>query len=120
MATELQPEEEQQFQSWIRGLPWHSEFVAKYGEEPDLNTPVYDYRGAWKAGVVPERNKYDGNMYHWSSQFKSADHPTMWMERFMQATGVDPQSLGLNDEGSAMEFLDSEDYRRFRSVGGGR
>ena len=95
--------DEAKFQQWIKALPWYSEFRAKYGEEPNLNDPQYDYRKAWKAGVIPQKNPYD-NMYHWSSKtpsgewLKSADHPTAWMEKFMEKYGYDPQSRGITKE----------------------
>lgn len=60
----------------------------------------YDYRGAWKAGITPERYEHD-NRQHWPSatsegkMLKSPAHPTAWMEYFMRATGTDPNDLGL-------------------------
>jgi hypothetical protein len=96
--TKLSPEEEEKFQTWIKSLPWHNEYIATYGEEPDLNTPMYDYRGAWKAGEEPQRNPNDQNMYHWSSKFKSPEHPTMWKEEFMKKFGFDPDSKGITKD----------------------
>ena len=90
--------EELRFQLWIRKTPWYSEFVRNYGEEPDLDTPQYDYRAAYKAGIEPQKNKHDG-LYHWPSSLpdgtmlKSEDHPTMWKELFMRKYGVDPDAL---------------------------
>lgn len=115
--TSLSPEEETKFQGWIRGHPWFTEFKQQWGEEPNINAPEYDLRGAWKAGIEPIRYKYDRkplaneqgiydevNAYHWPSQFKSEDHPTMWMEKFMQRFGYDPNSKGISKE-KGLEML---------------
>jgi hypothetical protein len=96
------------FQRDIRVHPWFTEFTKRYGEEPNLNDPDYDYRSAWAAGIRPEIYKHDGT-YHWSSSLpngqmlKSENHPTAWMEHFMRATGTDPNDLGLKskEEGDA-------------------
>lgn len=87
---------EAEFQNWIKSLPWYSEFQRDFGGPPDLNDPQYDYRAAWQTGVSPEKYQYDQNRYHWPSQFKSEDHPTMWMEKFMQMFGVDPNAVGVD------------------------
>lgn len=105
-AMQLSSEEEAEFQNWIRALPWFSEFVEHFGEEPDLDIQDYDYRGAWKAGLSPSRYEHDNNRYHWPSQFKSPDHPTMWMEDFMRATGKDPNELGLKSKEEGVAYLD--------------
>jgi len=102
--------EEMLFQSWIRSTPWFSEYVKEYGEEPNLNTPDYDYRSAWKSGEVPVRNKHDIKLnsqtgyippkegrYHWG-RFKSKEHPTYWKELYMQKHGVDPDDIGITKE----------------------
>jgi hypothetical protein len=103
--TTLPAEEEAKFQQWVRALPWHSEFVQQYGSEPDLDTKDYDYRGAWKAGIEPQRYKHDQNRYHWSSQFKSPEHPTMWMEHYMRSTGVDPSEVMRNPSDTELEYF---------------
>jgi hypothetical protein len=113
--------QEAMFQRGIRGTPWFSEFKSEYGEEPNLDAPEYDYRGAWKEGVRPERDVYDPSLaqvmtaqmrgsapagrHHWSSVGKSEDHPTMWKEKFMQLDGRDPDSLGLPDAQAASRYL---------------
>jgi hypothetical protein len=89
--------DELKFQLWIRQLPWFKEYMQTYGEEPDLNDKNYDYRSAYKAGIAPQINKYD-NRYHWSSEFKSTEHPTYWKELFMKLTGRNPDSLGISQE----------------------
>lgn len=106
-----QPNDEEQFQAWIRATPWFQEFKSQYKEEPDLNTRDYDYRAAWKAGIKPERDPYDGNRYHWPSSLptgqmlKAPDHPTAWKEGFMRHTGQNPDALGLRDQGQADQWL---------------
>ena len=88
--------DEGEFQKWARGLPWFGEFRERYGEEPNLNDPLYDYRAAYVAGVEPQRYGYDGGSYHWPSEFKGEGHPTMWMEKFMVETGMDPNEVGID------------------------
>ena len=58
-GTKLTEGEEQKFQSWIKALPWYSQFKERYGEEPNLNDSQYDYRAAWKNGVIPQINLHD-------------------------------------------------------------
>jgi hypothetical protein len=92
--------EERNFQKWIRTTPWFQEYVKEHGEEPNLDIDEYDYRAAWKAGVVPERDPYDKDRYHWPSvtpegrPLKSKDHPTAWKEKYMQEFGVNPDAIG--------------------------
>jgi hypothetical protein len=96
--------DEQGFQNWIRNTDWFKEFVKEYNEEPDLNTSDYDYRKAWLSGIVPERDPYDKNRYHWASStdsgemLKALDHPTAWKEYFMRDYGQNPDSLGITKE----------------------
>lgn len=95
---------EKQFQTGIRQTEWFKEFVKQYGEEPDLNTPDYNYREAWKAGIRPERDEHDGGRYHWSSSLpngrmlKGDNHPTLWKELYMRKTGVNPDAVGATIE----------------------
>ena len=104
--TKLGQKEEAEFQDWIRQTPWYPEYKLKYREEPDLNTSVYDYRGAWKAGAVPQKNPND-NMYHWPSKFKSEEHPTFWKEIFMRKFRIDPDSIGVTKE-QAFNLIDKK------------
>ena len=102
--TKLTPSEEKDFQQWIKKTGWYQEFVKEYGESPDLDIEEYDYRQAWKSGVVPERDPYDKNRYHWPStdpsgkMIKSASHPTAWQEQYMQMTGENPDAAGVTKE----------------------
>lgn len=104
--------DEDRFQQHMRGLPWFSEFKQQYGEEPNLDAREYDYRGAFNAGVEPERYPYDENRYHWPSMsptgapLKAPDHPTMWKEHFMRETGLNPDAVG------ARSLSDVERFRR--------
>ena len=97
--------EEAEFQKEIKKTGWYKEYVKEYGEEPNLNTPDYDYRAAWKAGVRPVRDPNDKNRYHWSSSnpetgemLKSKDHPTAWKEEYMRKTGKNPDEVGVTKE----------------------
>lgn len=93
----LGEQDEEQFQSWIRETPWFKQFFQEYREEPYLNTPEYDYRGAWQAGVEPQINKHD-NRYHWDGRFKSETHPTKWKQDFWEKYGFDPDDKGVTQE----------------------
>lgn len=105
------PDDEALFQNWIRGTDWFKEFKNQYNEEPDLNTKDYDYRAAWKAGIMPERDPYDQSRFHWPSSLpdgqmlKSANHPTAWKEYFMRDTGINPDALNLKSAEDAANFL---------------
>jgi hypothetical protein len=112
-TASLAPEEEDQFQKWIRSTDWYKEFNKEYKEEPNLNTPEYDYRAAWKAGIQPERDPYDKNKFHWPSSLpsgemlKSSSHPTAWKEQFMRQTGQNPDAIGLQSPQDADMYLKS-------------
>ena len=100
--TKLSPQDEKLFQDWIKATAWYQEFVRDYGEIPDINTRGYDYRGAWKAGIRPERNPSDQNRYHWSDfggnqRMKSLYHPAAWAQYFMDQFHINPDDLPEND-----------------------
>jgi hypothetical protein len=78
---------EQQFQEGIRETPWYKEFVAKYGEAPNLQDPNYNYREAWDAGVRPNVRDPNDQMLHWSSQFKGPNHPNRIVDGIDTITG---------------------------------
>jgi len=84
----------------VRRTKWFQQFSKKYGEQPNLNDPGYNYRAAWKAGLRPQDVKDDPEMQHWSSvtpsgeSLKSRSHPTAWKEDYMQMTGRDPGEPG--------------------------
>jgi len=97
--------DEKSFQSGIRGTKWYKQFVDKYGEPPDLDSKDYNYRAAWKAGVRPQDYEHDAEMQHWASttgkgeSLKATNHPTAWMEDYMQVTGSDPhEPVDMNPE----------------------
>lgn len=108
--------DEEKFQSEIRETEWFKEFTQEYGEEPNLDDPDYDYRAAWAAGVRPERYEHDGGKFHWPSNtpdgkpLKSENHPTKWMEDFMQKTGKDPNELGIKSKEEGEKYLNSEPF----------
>lgn len=111
MGLKLSESEEKQFQEWIKNTGWYKEYVQQYNELPDLNTKVYDYRKAWKDGMIPERDPYDNNRYHWGSvtksgeMLKSVDHPTAWKQYFMEETGKNPDELGIKSQADAEKLL---------------
>ena len=98
--TVLPPEDEAKFRQDMAEKPeyktWSDSFRQRFGEQPNLNDPQYDYRGAWQGGIVPQPYAPDQGFPHWPSalpsgqMLKAPDHPTAWMEHFMQQFGVDP------------------------------
>ena len=86
------------YEEGIRATPWFSEFKAKYGEEPNLNTPDYDYRAAWAAGARPTVRDPGDQLLHWPSQFKGASHPNRFVNGVDTLTG-DLQNAGYSDLG---------------------
>lgn len=98
--TQLDPNSEQRFQREFRASPFFTEFVQRYGEEPDLNGD-YDYRLWWLDGMRAERSPYDGTLHGPSKTksgrwLKSPDHPTAWKEHYLQQYGVDPDAVQAN------------------------
>ena len=101
------------FEAWIR------EYMMRYGEPPELRTSKtdYDYARALLNGIQPARYEIDG-MYHWPSrledgqQLKKQNHPTRWMEDFVQAFGWNPQGL-IGERLLAEDAIESgQSYRK--------
>lgn len=98
--TRLPPAQENAFMRDMYFAPgyrdWRRDYMNQWGEAPNLNDPGYDYRGAWAANLPPQPYVPDGGHYHWDSQtpagkdLKAPDHPTRWMQTFMDTYGVDP------------------------------
>lgn len=113
--TRLAPGDEARFQRDMRTgqdyREWFDQFTRKYGGEPSLDDPEYDYRAAWRAGIRPAPYEHDGGAYHWASalpggaMLKGENHPTAWMEHFMRATGRDPNDVGVKSPQEAEAFL---------------
>lgn len=101
--TALPPEMESNFQRDMQFAPgmsnWRRGFQDRFGEAPNLNAPDYDYRLAWLRGAAPQAYQYDQGMPHWPSvtpqgeDLKAPNHPTRWMETFMQNFGADPYAV---------------------------
>ncbi len=72
---------------------WQNAFRSRFGEMPNLNDPQYDYRGAWQGGIAPRPYAPDQGFPHWPSalpsgqSLKAPEHPTAWMEHFVQRYG---------------------------------
>lgn len=112
--VKLTADEEKKFQRDIKSSDWYKEYIKNYGEAPNLDSKDYNYRAAWKSGAKPERYAPDDNKYHWPSttatgeSLKSLNHPTGWMEDYMQLTGKDPSESYSMSESQAKkmkEFL---------------
>ena len=105
--TGLNPRQEEVFQRSIQASPWFEQYTELYGERPNLNTPDYDYRQAWKSGVQPEMAQ-DGT-YHWPAVdregvlLKGRSHSTLWKEWNARGQynprGQPPRGRGLLDIG---------------------
>jgi len=101
--TKLSPDEEREFQSWMKSNPsvlqWKKEYKEQFGEDPEIDKSDYDYRKAWKEGLSPAPDEYDDNKMHWSSStssgelLKQEDHKTLWKEFFMRKFGTNPDKL---------------------------
>lgn len=121
-TTKLTETEEKEFQKWLSGTKWFQDMHERVKAEEGRDIPAkallssvvgpdsdYDYRGAWKSGVGASAYEYDGQM-HWPSAsgdgriLKSPNHPTAWMEFFMQENGIDPNALGLSTYEKALEW----------------
>lgn len=91
------PQHEGDFQTYMAFDPgvrqWRNAFSNQYGEQPQIDSdPSFNYREAFLAGNGPKGYAHDV-VPHWSSTGKGADHPTAWMNDFMQKFGVDPNDL---------------------------
>lgn len=111
--VKLTAEEEKKFQQDMKSSDWYKEYIKNYKEAPNLDTKDYNYRAAWKSGVKPERYAPDDNKYHWPSEtpkgesLKALNHPTAWMEDYMQLTGKDPH------EGQGMTESQAKKMKQF-------
>ena len=113
--------DEEEFQKGIRQTGWFKEFVAEYGEEPDLDSDDYDYRKAWAAGSRPGRDPNDGDRYHWDSSLpngemlKGQNHKTAWKEYYMRATKKNPDEVGATK--ADWDRMEAEGFEQgFRKV----
>jgi hypothetical protein len=63
---------------------WYGDWAKKSGMNPNPDDPqhFYDYRAAYKAGVVPPE---PGG--HWPSTFKKEGHPRMFINGVNTKTG---------------------------------
>ena len=104
----LPPDQEAQFQTFMAFDPnvraWKNSFQNRFGEPPNIeNSRDFDYRKAWQAGEAPHPYAPDGGMPHWGSAGKSDDHPTAWMNTFMQQFGVDPMTIQPHEVTPSMQ-----------------
>jgi hypothetical protein len=118
--------EGQLYQSRALNSPFVNEFTQDWGEAPRFQDPRYDLESALRqqsiSGDVFGRDTYDPRTndanfsrmamgeplqgrIHGDSRFKATDHPTMWMERFMQLSHQNPEDLGINNPSDAGRWL---------------
>jgi len=107
--------ERQRVISEIRKTPWFSNYVRKHGREPDLSDNAdYDYFTAWTSGARPDKTG------HWPSYtadgkpLKMEGHPTLWKTRFMDVTGIDPDSLGIKNEQEGQVYIQRQRVKKAR------
>lgn len=76
------------------GRAWFDSFA--FDDPPQLTGSDYNYSEAARQGAWPKPYAPDGGRYHWPSvapngaPLKAPNHPTAWMESFMQRYRVDP------------------------------
>jgi hypothetical protein len=102
--TKLNPQQEIEFQNWFKGLPWYAQMTKDTGQMPNMNDPMYDYRGAFAAKMGPDETG------HWRSvnpetgrPLKNPKHDTWWKEEFVTQQG------GANTDQPNQEVIDMVD-----------
>lgn len=115
---EIGPEAEQEFVNWLASLPAVQEQADR--EDVDIETLVrrmaqddlYDYRGAWLAGVEPHQTI--GGDWQWpaltgdgSRWLMSPADPQSWRTAFGAYTGRPPEDVGVHSEEEADAWLES-------------
>ena len=111
------PQHEQDFQTYMAFDPgvrqWRNAFQTRFGEQPRINDdPTFNYREAYLAGNGPKPYANDRGFPHWQSTGKAADHPTEWMNRFMQQFGVDPNDVQPHQVTPQMQQFMSQELQR--------
>jgi hypothetical protein len=83
---------------------WRRGFMDDVGGPPNVSPGGdYNYRLAWQAGAVPQRDPASGAFHGLSSArvppykdpvpLKREDHPTAWKEAFWKTFGANPDLL---------------------------
>ena len=105
--TNLDAGSEAAFQQWYGDYSNRN----RLNRNPDDPRHQYDYRGWWQGiqsdpeRYTPQVSPHDG-FEHGPSEFKDSDHPTMWKEHFLQATGQDPDDLGIPNEAAGRAYIE--------------
>lgn len=114
--TTLKPEQEDEFRNWLANTDLFksiSEDIAQENKIPMdkldrdrvlemiLQSPDYDYRGAFLDNMKAEINPYDNKPHFLSSDksgrmLKAPTHETAWKEFFMRQFKFDPDEAGLD------------------------
>jgi hypothetical protein len=122
--TKLKPEQEPAFRTWLTSTDLFKsirEDIAKENEIPAdkmdkdrvlemiLESPDYDYRGAFLDNMKSEVNPYDNKPHFMSSDrsgrmLKAPTHETAWKEFFMRQFKFDPDSIGLDTLDKAQKW----------------
>lgn len=108
--TKLNPRQEREFQTWFKSLPWYANYTQRTGQAPNMNDPMYDYRGAFASNMGPDETG------HWRSvnpmtgrPLKNPKHDTWWKEEFVAQQG------GANTDQPNQEVIDMVD--KFKNRG---
>lgn len=77
---------------------WYAPIAAEMGLDADPDSPahLYDYRGAYRAGVAPDEST------HWPSTFKQGDHPNVMVDGMDTRTMTAPPSAPTQFTGETM------------------
>ena len=78
----------------VRG--WRNSFMQQTGQPPLLDRPDFNYREAYMLGNKHMPYENDPGFFHWDSRGKAPDHPTAWMQSYMdQFGGSDRKKFGM-------------------------
>lgn len=112
---------EAQFRDEMRESPWFTQYQSEFGEEPDLDTPGYDFRRAWRDGVRPTPDPDDNGRYKWPAASSGAlaspmasatgtyytprDTDAEWRQKFQEKTGQNSVTLGITSPLDAQYWM---------------
>jgi hypothetical protein len=116
IRTPLDQGQEDEFKKWYKDYSTRNQL----NDNPDDPRHQYDYRGWWSAiqrdpSYAPVKGK-DG-FDHGPQEFKDTDHPTRWKGKFLDATGHDPDDLGIKDDSEAQAWIAERDKAQIAPIG---
>ena len=122
--TTLKPEQEVEFRKWLSNTDLFKSIKEDIAQEQDmpvsklndervlemiLESPDYDYRGAFLDNMQSEVNPYDNKPHFMSADksgrmLKAPTHETAWKEFFMRQFKLDPDEIGLDNLEKAQKW----------------